>query len=135
MLFRFDPFEELDRRTAPAMPALLAMDAVRNDDEIVVYLDAPGVTPDDIDVTAEQGAITIEVNRRWNDSDSKILARERTQGQFRRQLQVSSHIDLDAMQAKYEDGVITLSLPIADRAKARKVQIDAPSSGGEITTG
>lgn len=134
MLFRFDPFDEIDRMTARRTERLLAMDATRTDDEIVVYLDAPGVRPEHIEVTAEQGTLTIEAQRRWFDADASVLVRERLQGHFRRQLQVGDAVDLDRMSAKFEHGVIVLALPIAETAKPRKVTVEASDSAPALET-
>ncbi len=132
LLFRFDPFEELDRMASRHRPALLSMDATRGDDEIVVYLDAPGVDPDDVDVTTEANTIIVSATRRWYSVDDEVLASERSQGQFRRQIQVGESVDLSAMSAKLEQGVLTLRLPIRSEMRSRRVPIDVTSTGREL---
>jgi HSP20 family protein len=128
MLLRFDPFRELDRRsdpftrTAPSMP----MDAVRRDDEVVVWLDLPGVGADTIDLEVERNVVSVTAERRHEPTrDDQVLARERTHGTFSRQLLLGDSLDADAVQARYEDGVLELRVPVAERAKPRKVVVGA----------
>jgi HSP20 family protein len=132
LLFRFDPFEELDRMASRQRPALLSMDAVRSDDEIFVYLDAPGVAPDELEVTTEANTIIVTANRRWFAADDQVLASERSQGRFRRQIQVGDSVDLTAMAAELEHGVLTLRLPIRSELEARSVPISVSSDAREL---
>ncbi len=134
MLFR-DPFHEFNEFTSslPRQRQLLAMDAVRNDDEVTLYFDVPGVKPEEIDLTAERNEVTVEVQRRWFDADKKVLNRERAQGSFRRQIQVSDNLDTEHMKAKLDNGVLVVTMPVAEKAKARKIQITGGSTQ-ELTT-
>jgi HSP20 family protein len=131
MLFRFDPFEQIDRTKGRAR--LLAMDAIRKDDEIVIYLDAPGVRPDDIDLTVEKGSLTVTASRAWRDEEATTLVRERMQGQFRRQLQVGDNLDTEGAKAKLEDGVLVISVPIAADATARRIEITGGGTQRDVT--
>ncbi|MEQ8839554.1 MAG: Hsp20 family protein [Acidimicrobiales bacterium] len=121
MLFRFDPFDQLDRFGRPQ--SMLAMDATRTDDEVNVYFDLPGVMPEDLDITVEKNAVTIEASRRWFDADAKTVASERPQGTFKRELQLGEHLDSDALKAKLENGVLTLSVPIKEGTKPRSISV------------
>lgn len=134
MLFR-DPFHEFNEFTSslPRQRQMLAMDAVRSDDEVTLYFDVPGVKPEEIDLTAERNEVTVEVQRRWFDADKKVLNRERAQGSFRRQIQVSDNLDTEHMKAKLDNGVLIISVPVAEKAKARKIQITGGSTQ-ELTT-
>ena len=132
LLFRFDPFEELDRMASRHRPALLSMDATRGDDEIVVYLDAPGVDPDDLDVTTEANTVVVTATRRWYSVDDEVLASERSQGQFRRQIQVGDSVDLSAMTATLEQGVLTLRLPVREDLRSRRIPVDVTSTEREL---
>jgi HSP20 family protein len=131
MLMRFDPFREFDRLTEqlwggrqPVMP----MDAYRDGDELVVHFDLPGVDPASIDLTIENDVLTVTAERSWRrENGVQVVAAERAQGTFRRQLFLGDSLDSEHVQAGYEHGVLTLRLPVADHAKPRKVQV---TSGG-----
>lgn len=126
MLFRFDPFDtmnQVDRRS----PSVLAMDAVRTDDAVFVYFDAPGVDPDDMELTVERNEITVETSRRWNDPDSHTLTSERAQGVFRRRIQVGDNLDTDKLEARLDQGVLTLEIPLKEDTKPRSVSISSES--------
>jgi HSP20 family protein len=132
VLFRFDPFdspENVDRRR----PAMLAMDAVRTDDEVFVYFDAPGFDIDDSDLTIEKNAVTIEATRRWYDADQQTLTSERPQGTFRRQIQLGDNFDVDNLTATLDRGVLQLSIPVAEGTKPRKVDISMSSHERELS--
>jgi len=134
VLMRFDPFRELDRLTQdlwgpmvgrqPVMP----MDAYRNGDRFVVQFDLPGVDPSSIDLTIEQNALTVGAQRTWQRGEGDhVVASERPQGSFRRQLFLSDGLDADHVEAHYENGVLTVTIPVAEEAKPRKVAV---TSGG-----
>ncbi len=129
MLMRYDPFRELDRFTeglfgnaarAPWMP----MDAVRYDDHVEVHFDLPGVRPDSIDLAVEGNVLTVRAEREWFPGEGgEVLTRERTQGAFSRQVLLSEALDADRVDARYDQGVLTVTIPVAERAKPRKVEI------------
>ena len=121
MLFRFDPFEHID--ASGRLKPLLAMDATRKDDEVVVYFDAPGVKPDEIAITVEKNAVTVEATRRWYDAEVKTLTSERPQGQFKREIQLGDHLDVDNIEASLEYGVLTLTIPVKEGTKPRSIEI------------
>ena len=134
MLLRFDPFRELDRmsesfsRTSPSMP----MDAVRRDDKVVVWLDLPGADADSIDLEVEQNVVTVKAERSYQAVENdQVLARERTHGSFTRQLLLGDSLDADAVEATYADGVLELSVPVAEKAKPRKVTVGAGAAAIE----
>lgn len=129
MLMRFDPFRELDRLTQNAWgqtrPAM-AMDAYRRNGDFVVNFDLPGVDPGTIDLTVEKNVLTVTAERSFprGESDEVIVA-ERPQGRFSRQLFLGESLDSDHIQASYDQGVLTLHIPVAEKAKPRKVEINA----------
>ncbi|MDW3221158.1 MAG: Hsp20/alpha crystallin family protein [Acidimicrobiales bacterium] len=129
MLFRFDPFDQLHR--SERTPGLLAMDAVRKDDTVFVYFDAPGVERDDIELTTEKNSITVETTRRWYDVESDTLVNERPQGTFRRHVQFGDEVDIDSIDAVLENGVLTLALPLKEDATARSIDIRTSSNSAE----
>lgn len=130
MVMRFDPFGDVDRLTrqlvdrARDAASTMAMDAYRRGDEVVVHFDLPGVDSDSIEVTAEQNTVTVRASRDWRrEPDDQILAQERPQGSFVRQLMLGEHLDTGQVEAAYEDGVLTLRIPVAPQAKPRKIEV------------
>ena len=128
MLMRFDPFRELDqvaqqvlRQSArPGAP----MDAYRHGDQFIVQFDLPGVDPSSIDLTAEANVLSVAaVRQRTFDEGDEVLVSERPHGEFRRQLFLGEQLDPDHIAANYEDGVLTLTLSVAEQPKPRKVEI------------
>jgi HSP20 family protein len=138
MLMRFDPFRELDRLTQMTVPTrvpAMPMDAYRQGDRFVVHFDLPGVDPGSIDLTVEKDVLTVSAERRWEPSeDQQVLASERLQGTFRRQLFLGESLDVDHIEAGYDGGVLTVTIPVAEQAKARKVEVSAGGSAKAIDT-
>lgn len=125
----FDPFREMDRffSEATRTPNSVAMplDLYREDDTFVAAIDLPGVDPASIDVDVEERTLTIRAERKpVPASDQRQwLARERAAGTFARQLNLGQGLALDKIQAEYRDGVLMLSIPVAEQAKPRKIQV------------
>jgi HSP20 family protein len=130
MLMRTDPFRDFDRLTqqvlgTPARPAAMPIDAYRQGDEFVVEFDLPGVDTSSIDLTVEKNVLTVHAQRRRNALEGvELLVGERPQGTFSRQLFLGESLDTDRIDASYADGVLTLRLPIAEKAKPRRVPIN-----------
>lgn len=138
MLMRFDPFSDFDRLSrqlwgtprANFMPA----DAYRKGDRFYLHVDLPGVDPDSIDVTVEKSTLTIAAERKWNvDDEDQILVSERPTGSFSRQFYLGETLDTDTIEAGYDHGVLTVTIPIAETAKARKVAISTVHDTEAIT--
>ena len=135
-IIRFDPFRDLDRLTEQMMsgggrgsPRSFPMDAYRRDDQFFVHLDLPGVDAESIELTAENNMLTVSAERRFEyEEDDQVVIRERPQGQFTRQLLLGDSLDVDSIEANYENGVLTLSIPVAEQAKPRRISVG--SSGG-----
>jgi HSP20 family protein len=136
MLMRTDPFRELDRLTqqvfgtsgTAARPAVMPMDAWREEDTFVVEFDLPGVDADSIDLDVERNVVTVKAERPAREAETEMIAAERPRGVFSRQLILGDNLDTDNIAAAYDAGVLTLRIPVAERAKPRKIQI---SSKGE----
>jgi HSP20 family protein len=130
MLMRTDPFRDFDRLTqqvlgTPARPAAMPIDAYRHGDEFVVEFDLPGVDAGSIDLTVEKNVLTVHAERRRSSLEGvELLVGERPQGTFSRQLFLGESLDTDRIDASYADGVLTLRLPIAEKAKPRRVPIN-----------
>jgi HSP20 family protein len=137
MLMRTDPFRELDRLTQQvfgtqgtvARPAVMPMDAWRSQDKFLVEFDLPGVTADSIDVDVERNVVTVKAERPLlEDANTELIAAERPRGVFSRQLILGDTLDTDHIAAHYEGGVLRLEIPVAERAKPRKVSISNGTS-------
>lgn len=131
MLMRFDPFRELDRLTTSTFtrPSLLSMDAYRRGEEFIVHFDLPGANADSIELSVEQNVLTVRAERSWTrDEGDEIVVTERPQGSFTRQLFLGEGLDADRISASYHDGVLTLTIPVAEKAKPRKVTIQTNGS-------
>lgn len=127
MLLRFDPFRELDRLTEQATErrrSVMAMDAFRAGDHVTVHFDLPGVDRDSIDITVEKNQLIVRAERRWAaDDDVEVVAAERPQGTFTRSLFLGENLDTEHIDADYADGVLTLTIPVAEVAKPRKITV------------
>ena len=107
------------------------MDAYRRGDQYLIHLDLPGVDPDAIELTVEQNVLTIKAERRFEpDAGDELVITERPQGAFTRQLLVGESLDTDRLEADYDQGVLTLRIPVAESAKPRRVEI-TKSAGGQ----
>ena len=131
MLMRTDPFRELDRFAQQALgtrmrPAVMPMDAYRENDHFVVHFDLPGVDASSIDLTVEKNVLTVSAERQWEGNDNQeVVASERPQGTFSRQLFLGEGLDTERVEATYDNGVLSVTIPVAEKAKPRKVQIGA----------
>jgi HSP20 family protein len=138
MLMRTDPFRDFDRLTEAvlgtrARPAVMPMDAYREDGTFVVHLDLPGVTTESIDLTVEQNVLSIHAERKppVGDSAEKVVD-ERSYGVFSRQLFLGDTLDADRLEADYDAGVLTIKIPIAEKAKPRRIEVSGRADRKEI---
>ena len=130
MLMRFDPFRELDRLTqqtwgnASTRPTVMPMDAYRRGDRFVVHFDLPGVDPSSVDLTVEKNVLQVRAERAWRrEEGDEVIVSERPQGSFTRQLFLGEGLNPEGIEASYDQGVLTVSIPVAEQAKPRKVAI------------
>jgi HSP20 family protein len=133
MLMRTDPFREMDRLASQVFgtagrPAVMPMDAWREGDVFVVELDIPGVSPEAIDLDVERNVLSVKAERRGRDDDGDTLTSERPRGVFSRQLILGDNLDLDRVDASYEAGVLRLRIPVAERAKPRKIEVSSAAA-------
>lgn len=141
MLMRTDPFRDFDRFAEQVFgtrsrPAVMPIDAYREGDHFTVHFDLPGVDASAVDLTVEKNVLTVTAERQWQPSeDQQVLVSERPQGTFRRQLFLGEGLDLDRVEASSENGVLTISIPVAEQAKPRKVEITAGGGAKAIDTG
>ena len=99
------------------------MDARREEDEFFVELDLPGIDPESLDLDIERNVVTVRAARPGLDQRRSMIAAERTRGVFSRQLFLGENLDTDAIRADYRDGVLRLVIPVAEKAKPRKIEI------------
>jgi len=128
-----DPFRDFDRLTQQLLgttnrPAVMPMDAWREGDRFVIEFDLPGVHRESIDLDVERNVLTVRAERTPGNGDWEMLASERPRGVFSRQLVLGDNLDLERIEANYDGGVLRLIVPVAERAKPRKIQVEVGSS-------
>lgn len=141
MLLRFDPFRDFDRlteqllgdgRTARPMP----MDVYRSGDHYVLHFDVPGIDPATVDLSVEDNVLTVRAARPSRSTDGvEFLVAERPTGEFSRQLVLGNGLDLSRIAATYDAGVLTVTVPVAETAKPRKITVTASGSGPKVIEG
>lgn len=135
MLMMSDPFRQFDRLTqqvlgTAARPAAMAMDAWREGNQFVVAVDLPGVDPGSIDVNVEQNVLTIRAERKDTLGENvELVAAERPRGVFSRQLLLGETLDTENVKAGYDGGVLTVRIPVAEKAQPRKIEVTSGTGG------
>jgi HSP20 family protein len=129
-----DPFREFDRLTQQLMgttnrPVAMPMDAWREGDQFVLEFDLPGVRAESIDLDVERNVLTIRAERTAGNGDWQMLASERPRGAFSRQLVLGDNLDLERIEAAYRDGVLRLVVPVAEKAKPRRIEVRSQEGG------
>lgn len=128
---RIDSFRDLDRIAGQLLavgrePRSMPMDLYRSGDHYVMHLDLPGIDPGSVDIQVDGSVLTIRAERSPRTAEEiDWLVHERPSGTYQRQLKVGPGVDVDAVNATLEHGVLTLTLPIAERAKPRKIEVSA----------
>jgi len=142
MAMYWDPFRELDRLAAGMLdsrqgPRVMPIDLHRDGDHYVLSADLPGVDPGSIDVDVDGQLLTIRAERTLrSDSDVQWLAHERPSGSFLRQLTLGDGLDTASISAHYDNGVLSVVIPVSERAKPRKVEVQSTGqTGHEVTAG
>jgi HSP20 family protein len=101
----------------------MPMDAWREGDQVIVEFDLPGIDGDSLDLDVERNVITVRAQRPRLDQNREMLASERQRGIFSRQLVLGDNLDTEKIDAQYTDGVLRLRIPVAERAKPRKIAV------------
>jgi HSP20 family protein len=131
-----DPFRDMERLLGTAFrspsAAGMPLDLYRSGEQFKVMVDLPGVDPSSIDVDVEDRTLTIRAERSGVQDDVQWLAHERPSGTFARQLTIGYGVALDKIEAEYTDGVLTLTIPVAEEAKPRKIQVSHGGGAGVI---
>ncbi|MEU8591801.1 Hsp20/alpha crystallin family protein [Streptomyces sp. NPDC048664] len=143
MLMRTDPFREMDRIVQQlagtsgtwSKPSVMPMDAYRDGDAYVIAFDLPGVNTEAIDIDVERNMLTVKAERRpaLKADSVKMELAERPLGVFSRQIMLADTLDTEHIEADYDAGVLTLRIPIAERAKPRKISIRADAGPKQIS--
>ncbi len=128
-----DPFRDFDRLAGQLLgttnrPAVMPMDAWREGDAFLIEFDLPGVSPESIDLDVERNVLTVRAERLPRNGDWEMLASERPRGAFSRQLVLGDNLDLERIEASYDSGVLRLTVPVAEKAKPRKIQVGTSES-------
>ena len=133
LLTSFDPFvQDFDKmvqrtlgwaeNTAPR--SVLPMDVIRHDEDVVLRIDLPGADPASIEVTADRGVLTVAARRseEYGESD-RVVLRERVLGAFSRKIRLAETVDTEKIEATYDNGVLSILLPLQEKARPRKIEI------------
>jgi HSP20 family protein len=134
MAMNFDPFRDLDRMASAFLdtrrgPRLMPMDLYRDGDHYVLAADLPGIDPGSVDIDVDGQLLTIRAERTMRGVDGVTwLAQERQGGSFLRQLSLGQGIDTEHIAATYENGVLSVTIPVVERAKPRKIEVATSGS-------
>ena len=141
MLMRTDPFRDLDRLTQQVFgtatrPAFMPMDAWRSGDVFHIEFDLPGVSTESIDLDVERNVLTVRAERGpgADNEGAELIAAERPRGVFSRQVILGDNLNMDAVEATYSDGVLHLTIPVAEKAKPRKISIAGSNGDSKVIT-
>lgn len=144
MLMRTESFRELDRLSQQLLgatgtwsrPSTMPMDAYRDGDIYVIALDLPGVSPEAIDIDVERNMLTVKAERRpaTGSDEARMDLSERPLGVFSRKVVLADTLDTARIEADYDAGVLTLRIPVAERAKPRKITVGAGTRRKELHT-
>ncbi len=112
----------------------IPLDIVKDGDNITVEASLPGVQPDDIDVTIEAGVLTIKADTKVEEErkDGGYVVRERRAGSFHRSLRLPEQVDADKVEPRFENGILTITLPVAESKKAKHLKV---ATGAALTEG
>jgi HSP20 family protein len=139
MLMRTDPFRDFDRLAQQLLgvgttsrPAIMPMDAWREGETFVIEFDMPGIALDTLDLDVERNVLTVKAERPARNGDWEPLASERPRGLFSRQLVLGDNLDLEHVDATYDAGVLQLRIPVAEKARPRKIEVKGVSSATAI---
>ncbi|MYD23433.1 MAG: Hsp20/alpha crystallin family protein [Holophagales bacterium] len=129
MLFQNDPFREIDawlngagrRQTATSR---MSMDAYRRDNDVWVHIDLPGVAADGIEIDLDRNVLTVSAERSSaRAKEDQVYILERAKGRFQRQVHLGDGLDSASITADYDDGVLTLRIPVSEKAQPRKISV------------
>jgi HSP20 family protein len=133
LLTSIDPFvQEFERQfsqltrqaAAQGGGAAMPMDGIRRADEVILRFDLPGIDPGSVEVTVDRGVLSVSAQRdEEQDEDERLFVRERVMGTFTRRVYLSEHLDAEQIEAGYDNGILTVRIPVLQKAKPRKIEI------------
>jgi HSP20 family protein len=141
MAMTFDPFAELDRLTGTLLgtqqgPRFMPVDLYRDGERYVLNADMPGLDPDSVDIDVDGQLLTIRARRTAEDRDGvSWIARERPFGSYLRQFNLGEGVDAENIEAHYDNGVLSVLLPVSERAKPRKIEVKSGTPQQSVTAG
>ena len=137
----FDPFSTFDRvlgrsgfAEGGARSLALPVDVYRSGDEFIVEVDAPGVDPASLEVTVERNVLSVSGQRPARHGDAEVVLCERPHARFSRQLYLGENLDTEGVKANYDNGVLTITIPVSQQARARKIEVEG-GGGGAVEVG
>ena len=144
-MLRFDPFRDLNRLTEQVLgtpagsaraPQFMPMDLYRSGDHYVLHADLPGIDPGSVDISVDGGNLTIQAERSAPVNDGvRWLASERFAGRYMRQLALGTDVEESGIEATYSNGVLTVTIPVAERAKPRRIEVSTADEQTAISAG
>ena len=138
MTMFFDPFRELDRVAGQLLdtrqgPRLMPMDLYRDGDHYVLNADLPGIDPGSVDIDVDGQLLSIRAERTPRSQEGvKWIARERSAGSFLRQFTLGQGIETSGISASYENGVLSVVIPVAEKAKPRRIEVQTSTPAAEV---
>jgi HSP20 family protein len=136
MLMRFDPFREIDRLAGQLAGgfrgSVVPMDLSRHDDSVVARFDLPGVAPESIQVTVERDVLQVSGTRGTETAEGSVLVSERPRGTFTRQVSLGRALDTEHIGARYDNGVLTVTIPLAEKHRARRIEVQGVPVASEL---
>jgi HSP20 family protein len=144
VVLRFDPFRDFDRLAeqffggeSGRVPLAMPMDLYRSGDHYVLHCDLAGADPGSVDVSVDGSTLTVRAQRSARTEEGvQWLRHERPFGTFQRQVSLGDGLDLEKINATYHDGVLTVTIPVAEKAKPRRIEImSGEKSGGRVLEG
>ena len=145
-MLRFDPFSDMDAWARGMLtgsvagtartPKFMPLDLYKVDDHYMLVADLPGADPGSIDVSVDNGVLTLSAQRSApSDEGVQWLASERFSGTYRRQVTLGDSIDSAGISARYDNGVLTVTIPVAEKAKPRRIEVESIKHQQAIETG
>jgi HSP20 family protein len=137
MAMSFDPFSELDRLTGDLLqfrpgPKFMPVDLYRDQDQYILTADLPGVDPGSVDVDVDGQLLTVRANRTAAaHENAKWLTQERPHGTYLRQFSLGDGVDSTRISASYDNGVLSVHIPVSEKAKPRKIQVTSAAKSDD----
>ncbi|MDI2098442.1 Hsp20/alpha crystallin family protein [Ruicaihuangia caeni] len=140
MSMSFDPFTQLDRLAqslfdTSRQPRIMPVDLFREGEQYVLSADLPGIDPGSVDVDVDGHVLTIRAERTAATREgARWLTQERPFGSYMRQFTIGDDVDVEGISASYDNGVLSVVIPIAERARPRKITVESASKSNKAVT-